>query len=434
MSHIRVGRREFLKRTGAAGLALASMDALPRLVGTSGTTAALAGERTTLSLIYAPRGDPDRTALQEMLREFERRNPGTNVEVELTTVGRLPEVIQTRLVSRNLPDVAYLVGNRVPAYNKLGILADVSSSLPPDIGDEFVAYRWAEVQFGSRIVGVPIGHGVRALAYNVDYFQKAGIEAPRSPDQAWTWDQFVDVAQRLMRSTDAKFGLMFEDNSFDHWAGIHYQAGGTLLNRDMTAPAINSPEGLEALEWAIDLHRRKIAPPGVVEGTQNPYPLFTSGAVGMWMIGAFAISALESQMTRHRYNFTYMPRKKRAAVVTTGGVWTVFRTRQLEQASKLLVFLASEESITKLAGARAQNSARKRARGLRWPAKSELVEFFGRQADAAFQPQLQKETILPFYGATRDALTAELGLAISGQKSAKQALQDMERLIASELK
>jgi ABC-type glycerol-3-phosphate transport system substrate-binding protein len=47
-----------------------------------------------------------------------------------------------------------------------------------------------------RIYGLPFTNATRAVAYNVDYFAKAGITPPQKPEDTWTWEELVAAAQK----------------------------------------------------------------------------------------------------------------------------------------------------------------------------------------------------------------------------------------------
>jgi len=126
----------------------------------------------------------------------------------------------------------------------------------------------------------------RVVFYRKDLVEKAGATKPT------TWSEFVDLAKKLTVDKDG-------DGNIDQWGygysasptgeTIHetygsflYVAGGKFWEEDGT-PAFNSPEGLEALKFMVDLVTKyKVSPPGVITYREGPLTdLLGSGAVAM---------------------------------------------------------------------------------------------------------------------------------------------------------
>ncbi len=70
-------------------------------------------------------------------------------------------------------------------------------------------------KYNGKIYGLPESCSIRAVAYNVDYFNKAGIVPPQKASQAWTWDELVAAAKKAQQASGAKYALQFEKPSFD---------------------------------------------------------------------------------------------------------------------------------------------------------------------------------------------------------------------------
>ena len=54
-------------------------------------------------------------------------------------------------------------------------------------------------------MGTGLATGVMLMYYNKDVFDAAGVPyPPAKADQAWTWDQFIEIAQKLTKDRSGK--------------------------------------------------------------------------------------------------------------------------------------------------------------------------------------------------------------------------------------
>lgn len=399
-------------------------------------TPATAANPVTLSVLYYYTTDAGKVVIQSMLDDFEKANPDLKLNVQVATLAKLPEVLQTRAAANDLPDVALMVTQRIAPFVAAGKLTDGTPYLPRDFKDQFDLSRFVEVYIGGKIYGAPVGTTVRAVAYNADYFAQAGIKAPTKPEDAWTWDQLVSSAKTLKEKTSCKYPLQFERPSLDGWVPFLYQNKGALVSPDFRKAAINEPAGVEAIQWTVDLHKQKLAAPGVLEGTEDFLALFASGTTAIWLgTGNHQIPALQAQMKNYKYGFTFMPKGKLGdpATVASGGDWIVFDSKHPKEAWKLLEFLASEEMTVRWANELSSVPARKNVKGLQWKMRPDLMPLFVEQAKH-MPEHMAKEQLHHFYGASRDKVLQELAAAVSGQKTAQQAADAMARIIEEQLK
>jgi len=389
-----------------------------------------------LSVLYYYTTDAGKVVIESMLTDFQKANPTFTLDIQVTTLAKLPEVLQTRAAANDLPDVALVASQRIPPFAAAGKLTDGTPYLPKDYKDQFEMSRFVEVYFDGKIYGVPVGTTVRAVAYNVDYFEKAGVKAPTKPEEAWTWDDLVKIANTLKEKTGVKYPLQFERPSLDGWVPFLFQNKGALVSADFKKAVINEPAGVEAIQWTVDLHKQKLAAPGVLEGTEDFIALFASGTTAISLgTGNNQIPTFEAQMKNFKYSFTFMPKGKLGspATVASGGDWVVFDTKKPKEAWKLVEFLGSEEMTARWANELSAVPARKTVKGLGWKMRPDLMPFFVEQAK--YMPdQMAKEQLHPFYGATRDKVLQELAAAVSGQKTAQQAADAMAQFINAELK
>jgi multiple sugar transport system substrate-binding protein len=117
------------------------------------------------------------------------------------------------------------------------------------------------------------------LYYNKALFREAGLEAPASWADAWSWEEFEAAARTLTKrngnNTDV-YGLVMHPSTLN---GIGYGAGDQALNEDQTECGFAKPETEQVLDAIAQLVRDGYSPTVDVE----PIPLFNSGKLAiMW--------------------------------------------------------------------------------------------------------------------------------------------------------
>ena len=91
-----------------------------------------------------------------------------------------------------------------------------------------------------------------AILYRKDAFEAAKItNVPTSLDEAWTWDEFAAVAQKLtgvVKGNQSPFIYDWQQAGAYRWLNWLFQAGGNLLGADLKSPAVDSDAGRKAVQ------------------------------------------------------------------------------------------------------------------------------------------------------------------------------------------
>jgi multiple sugar transport system substrate-binding protein len=100
----------------------------------------------------------------------------------------------------------------------------------------------------------PFNKSVRCLYYNKDHFREAGLDPEQAPR---SWMEYRNYARKLTVDADGdgkpeRLGLASQITA-TMFENLLVQNGGALLNPDETAATFDSPEGVEALQFMLDL-------------------------------------------------------------------------------------------------------------------------------------------------------------------------------------
>jgi multiple sugar transport system substrate-binding protein len=200
---------------------------------------------------------------------------------------------------------------------------------------------------------MPYSLDVRLLYYRTDLLAEAGFTEPPK-----TWDQLVEYAQALTKDLDG-------DGNIDQWGFVSlglagqvfntytffdflFQKGGQIFDEN-GKPAFNSPEGVAALQFMVDLKNLyKVMPPDVITYDNNEvHEGFLAGKFAMtnhwpYMFGMTAGTDLENVV-----GYALEPAPEGGSSVTTFNRWGFgipLMSENKELAWKLAKFLTNTQS------------------------------------------------------------------------------------------
>lgn len=322
-----LSRRLFLGGVGAAGaglgLAACSDDGAEETSGGATPTGGLSGQATFV--LWG--SDAEQAVFQELADAFEAET-GASVALEILPFDQVRTVVDRRLQAGDPPDLFRVTFTDVGAYASTGALADLSEYVPEGFGDDFLPALWGAVLRDGAPFGVPHHTDVSALAYNVGHFEEAGItDVPQSLEDAWTWEEFVEVLQRL-RDADLgadPFAFNYQLFGAYRWFSTLYQAGGQVLDDDLAAVTLDTAEARRALEWTRDLYTDGLHASNIlVQRPTYPDEIFPTGQLSMIQTGSFLVPALEESIAgSFEWGVTYLPRDAEAATELGGNAVVV---------------------------------------------------------------------------------------------------------------
>jgi len=132
---------------------------------------------------------------------------------------------------------------------------------------------------GGDLYQIPRLIDARMLFYRTDLFEEKGLTPPIN------WDELLEVAEALTDQGAGLYGFIGVGKGnavMRHFSDFLWQAGGDFLDEDMH-PVFNSPVGVEALQFLVDLiFKYEVVPPGsVAYGWTEARTLFAQGGGAM---------------------------------------------------------------------------------------------------------------------------------------------------------
>jgi len=289
-------------------------------------------------------------SVKKGLEMFMEQNP--NIRVEYTTLPSGTQYVakmQAMFLGGEEPDVFFLQSDYYRDFVKRGYLLNLDEYIANDFStDDLIDSAILLSTVDGSFYGIESCIVAPVLFYNKSIFDKAGLPYPPSdPNEAWTWEEFVDVAKKLTIKNGDKVEQYGAYGLEDYYQTIALimSNGGNWFNEDYTASAVNTPEVREVLQAIYDLR--------VVEGASPETKLLQNAGMSasqMLQTGKIAMLAAGSWSLQELANMDFevgvgvLPKFKEAVTHGQAHLHVASKnTKHPDEAWKLIKFLSSED-------------------------------------------------------------------------------------------
>ncbi len=260
-------------------------------------------------------------ALLAWVGEWNEANPDSQVELRLFPFGEYSAgtVLTTAFASGSGPDVFWASPGTFLQYAMNGVLADLSSIFTDELRADLLPLAVQAVTVDGIPYAMPFEQEPVALFYNIDLFEKAGLEVPT------TWQELLDVSAQF--KADGVIPIVVEPAPGPYqnftWYPFLWQTGADVANEAMTEATFGSDGGAQALDLWGTLINKGYAPRTNPDGTNNVSSTpFATGEAAMQVIGMWAIGVLNNDHPDINYGVTHLPTPTGGDPVTVYGGWT----------------------------------------------------------------------------------------------------------------
>jgi len=189
-------------------------------------------------------------ALTATLDAFKAAYP--NITVDYAPIpGDYAAAMAANFAARDVPDLFYVNADVAPEWIREGYLLPLDDRLAASGFDTSHFFPGALTVFqgaDGMTYGLPKDFNTIGMAYDTDV-----VTAPPA-----TMDDLVTAATALVGAPGIKAPICLNPG-LDRGLAFVYAQGGSLLNADGTASAIDSPESTAAVQWYLDLFKNGLA-------------------------------------------------------------------------------------------------------------------------------------------------------------------------------
>lgn len=378
-------------------------------------------------------GDVEVEAFRDLADQFEAEHEGVTVNLDQVPFDGVRARIDTGLAGGDVPDLFRVTYTDIGSYSSAGVLAE----LDDQVDDDFLPAFKSAVTYEGTVYGIPHHTDTSGIVYRADYMEQIGVEPPtENIEDAWTWEETLEVARQLQEETDAEFGFMynFQQGGAFRWLSLLYQFGGSLTNEDLTEATVNNEAGLQALEFTKSWFDEGLVPPNSsFKTSERSSDLFPTGLIGMGFMGNFNLPEIEASGAP--WGVTFLPQDEGVASEVGGNAVVVPAAGDnVEMASEFAGFIGSadamEEFVTRAGFLPVRTSLTEK--DLQYEQFAEEQALFVKQA-AAIPEHLVQEVTAPGFAAVNQALVDELDLAIVGGQDPQTSLDNLATVVEEEL-
>ena len=249
-----------------------------------GTKAPAADEKVTLNVIAAQYGNETANWWADFEKNFEAANENIDLVVDVVSWNDIYTVVNTRIANGEQPDLLNIDG--FADYQADGLLLPASEWVSEATYAKFFPSFLDQSVVDGVVWAVPDLASARALYYNADILEAAGVKVPT------TWDE-LKAACEAIKAYDASIYPWGVDMTTDEgqacFAYYAWNNGGDFIDAEGNW-VLNSAANAEAVEFIVSM---------VKEGLTNSDPttetrydlqeMFAAGKMAM-MIGPNQIS------------------------------------------------------------------------------------------------------------------------------------------------
>ncbi|UQX88231.1 extracellular solute-binding protein [Jatrophihabitans telluris] len=410
-------------------------DATVKASGSTGAKSSLGPQTGQLTFAFWGGSTGETAGFNYVKQKFEAANPGAKITLKVVPYDGFFAGIDRGIQAGNAPDIFRVDYTTMGKYSSAGALMDLTQYFSSSDIDAFLPALWDAIKYQNIPFGVPHQTDCTAIVYDKDAFASAGITSvPDSLANAWSWDEFSQVATKLRSALPAsKFPFAYDWTKAGayRWLSFLYQAGGSLLTPDLKKSALPSAAGTKALDFTKSFFTNKWVPASnTIKGAKYSDEFFLGKTVPMTFIGDFLVPEIADPKSGYKGNWgvTFMP-KDTAAATDLGGNAIVANkaTKNPDLAAAFLKFIVSEDSMKYFCEQAIELPTLKSlaSSSLSYATAPDAVKVFAQQATTLSQT-ITTETSVPAFSKINTLLQDQLELAFNGQATAKtlQAIAD----------
>jgi ABC-type glycerol-3-phosphate transport system substrate-binding protein len=188
--------------------------------------------------------------------------------------------LDASLIAGTPPDVVQGPISEAAKYIPLGALSPVNDYISQEVQNDLHPAIVAEASFDGQQYLWPwrlsFGGGIQINATMWEQNGVAGL-LPTGETRRWLMDDFLEAAKA--NTSENVYGTVLCTDIHYHITQFIFGFGARLFNEDETEVILNSPEGVEGLQWLVELETlHKVAVPGTaIRKAAEAGQLFTEG-------------------------------------------------------------------------------------------------------------------------------------------------------------
>jgi multiple sugar transport system substrate-binding protein len=291
------------------------------------------------------------------------------------------------------------------------------------------------VTVDGQMYGMPIHTDANALYYRKDLLEQAGYSEPPK-----TYMELVEMAKEVKKNADKDLnGYIWQGGANEGltimWLNWLWGMGGSVQKDGKLV--VNTDKGIQALQHAVDLiYEHEITPESIpASSTDQNRQTFQQGNTVFMRNWPYAVALMneDGSPVKDKFDVAPMPKQEgnpNAENSCLGG-WNLFinaNASSPEAAQKFASFMASKEAQETLALEHSRLPVRKDLYSDEYYEQASQLETFATIVD-----QTSARPATPKYSTFSEIVYSNCNAALVQKKSPKQALNDAQKQIDSDV-
>ena len=229
-----------MKKVLTAGAAMAMAMAMASM-------SAVAADPVDVNVIAAQYGQNTTNWWAQFVEDFNADNPGINLNVEVVSWNDIYTVVNTRIANGEAPDVLNI--DVFADYQADDLLLPIQDVVSEETYSKMYDAFLDQSVVDGTVWAIPDLASARALYYNKDILDAAGVEVPT------TWDELTAACEAIKAYDDSIYPWGIDMTTDEGQAAFSYYTwnnGGGFVDENGDW-ALNSDKNVEALNFALGL-------------------------------------------------------------------------------------------------------------------------------------------------------------------------------------
>jgi len=197
--------------------------------------------------------------MRDKADEFMALHPNVKkIDIEILPGETGVQKIDTSIAAGSPPDLTYIDLAFLPKYLKQKAVIPASDYMTQEEIDDYYKSTTDYATYDGKMYAFPILIAPRVLYANKTMLEEMGLadKLPLDGDRAWTIDQFKEIARQFPYKKDGKTYYAEQINTTAlSWTHLFWfwNFGADLYNKGETQFVLNSPEGVRALDFMLEM-------------------------------------------------------------------------------------------------------------------------------------------------------------------------------------
>ncbi len=366
----------------------------------------------TILAFWHTYNDLEERVLKDIIKDWEKLNPKFTVRpVRIPFDGHKPK-LRTALTVGQGPDMARVDWSFVCELARKNAVIDLETFEFSKIREQYLRAPLETGFIDGKYYGIPDQTTCVAMFYNKQMFRDAGLE-PKVPA---TWEEFVEVGKKLTDSSNGRYAFAMLNTL---WWNLPFfnTYGARIISADGKKCELGSEQAIAALDMMCRFaNEHKIEAGAWRPGAISPEQGFVNGKYAMIFMGPWNLAKFKN--TNMDFGVGLIPAGPEGSSTNVGGTDTVVfkHSKHAKEAYDFLTFFTNAKNQARWCSELNQLPINLGAYDLVKFEDEHLMTFMEQMKHARVNP------VVTSYGLLEDIVNPEMEAALSGQKSARDAL------------